>query len=139
MKVIQSGVFFRTVKKLHKKEKTVVDHALKKIIDDTSIGDMKKGALTGVRVYKFKVADRQYLLAYRYEKKTGLHYFTGLGVTRKFLSRFIKIKSAYSNSRSRHAHPCAGMTMGYIGLYRSDPALGQRFFSRIHHRNIVAL
>ena len=46
MKVIQSGVFFRTVKKLHKKEKTVVDHALKKIIDDTSIGDMKKGALT---------------------------------------------------------------------------------------------
>ena len=28
--------------------------------------------------------------------------------------------------------------MGYIGLYRSDPALGQRFFSRIHHRNIVA-
>lgn len=84
MKVIQSGVFFRTVKKLHKKEKTVVDHALKKIIDDTSIGDMKKGALTGVRVYKFKVADRQYLLAYRYEKKPDCITLLALGSHENF-------------------------------------------------------
>ena len=85
MKVIQSGVFFRTVKSFNKKEKTVVDHALKKIIDNTSIGDMKKGALTGVRVYKFKVADRQYLLAYRYEKKPTALLYWPWGHTKIFI------------------------------------------------------
>ena len=84
MKVIQSGVFFRTVKKLHKKEKMTVDRAVKKIIDDTSIGDMKKGALAGVRVCKFKVADRQYLLAYLYEKKPDCVTLLALGSHENF-------------------------------------------------------
>lgn len=79
MKVIQSDVFFRTVKKLHEKEKTALDDAVRKIINDTRIGDMKKGAQAGVRVYKFKVADKQYLLAYRYEKKPGRITLLALG------------------------------------------------------------
>ena len=90
MKVIQSGVFFRTVKKLYKKEKTAVDHAVKKIIDDTSIGDMKKGALAGVRVYKFKAADRQYLLAYRYEKKPDCITLLALGSHENFYRNLSK-------------------------------------------------
>ena len=54
MKVVQSDVFFRTVKKLQKKEKTAIDRAIERVIANTSIGDMKKGALIGVRVYKSK-------------------------------------------------------------------------------------
>ncbi len=79
MHVIQTGVFYRTIKKLHKTDKTAVDDALRKIIHDTSIGAMKKGALAGVRVYKFKVADKQYLLAYRHEKKPDRITLLALG------------------------------------------------------------
>lgn len=84
MKVIQSGVFFKTIKKLHQKEKTAVDHAVRKIVADTGSGEMKKGALAGVRVYKFKVADKQYLLAYRYEKKPGCITLLALGSHENF-------------------------------------------------------
>lgn len=47
MKVIQSGIFSRTIKKLHKKEKAAVDRAIRKIISNISIGDMKKSTLAG--------------------------------------------------------------------------------------------
>ena len=90
MKVIQSGVFLRTVKKLHKKEKAAVDRAVRKITIDTSVGDMKKGALAGVRVYKFKVADKQYLLAYRYEKRLAIITLLALGSHENFYRNLSK-------------------------------------------------
>ena len=79
MKVVQTGIFSRTIKKLRKKDKTAVDHAIRKIVANAAIGAMKKGALTGVRVYKFKVTDKQYLLAYRHEKKSGSITLLALG------------------------------------------------------------
>ena len=84
MKIVQSSVFSRTVKKLHKKEKEAVNYAVQRITADTGIGDMKKGALAGVRVYKFKVADKQYLLAYRYEKKPAYITLLALGSHENF-------------------------------------------------------
>ncbi len=84
MKVVQSGIFFRTVKKLHKKEKMAVEDAVRKVAADTSTGDMKKGALIGVRVYKFKVSDKQYLLAYRYDKKLDQLTLLALGSHENF-------------------------------------------------------
>ena len=84
MKVVQSDVFFRTVKKLQKKEKTTVDRATERVIANTSIGDMKKGALIGVRVYKFKADNKQYLLAYRYEKKSACVTLLALGLHENF-------------------------------------------------------
>ncbi len=84
MKVVQSGIFSRTVKKLHRREKTAVDEAVRKLINDTGIGEMKKGALAGVRVYKYKVADRQCLLAYRYEKKSDCITLLALGSHENF-------------------------------------------------------
>ena len=90
MKVIQSGIFSRTIKKLHKKEKAAVDRAIKKIIADTSIGDMKKGTLAGVRVYKFKVVDQQYLLAYRIEKKPAVMTLLALGSHENFYRNLSK-------------------------------------------------
>ena len=46
---------------------------------NTGIGAMKKGALAGVRVHKFKVADKQYLLAYTHEKKSDSITLLALG------------------------------------------------------------
>ncbi len=68
MKIVQSGVFSRTVKKLTKNDKKSLDRAVRKIIDTPDVGQLKKGDLAGIRVYKFKCASKQYLLAYREEK-----------------------------------------------------------------------
>ena len=84
MKVVQTGVFSRTIKKLHKKDKAVVDQAIRNIASNTRIGDIKKGALAGVRVHKFKVADKQYLLAYRHEKKSDTITLLALGSHENF-------------------------------------------------------
>jgi mRNA interferase RelE/StbE len=53
------------------------------MIYDPSCGDDKKGDLArGVHVYKFKVLDKQFLLAYEYDKKTL--YLLALGVHENF-------------------------------------------------------
>ena len=114
MKVVQTGIFSRTIKKLHKKDKTAVDHAVRKIVANAAIGAMtnrqerrfarqpppaglrpgmdamKKGTLTGVRVYKFKVTDKQYLLAYRHEKKSGSITLLALGSHENFYRELSK-------------------------------------------------
>ena len=84
MKVVQTGTFSRTIKKLHKKEKEAVDQAIGNIVANTGVGAMKKGALAGVRVHKFKVADKQYLLAYRYDKKSNSITLLALGSHENF-------------------------------------------------------
>ena len=68
MKIYQSGLFERKIKKLHKEQKLLVDREIKKIAANPKIGEEKKGDLKGVFVYKFKIKTQQYLLAYR---KTG--------------------------------------------------------------------
>ncbi len=66
MKVIQSRTFARKVKKLHKQDKLALDAHLRKIIQNPSIGDEKKGDLKGIFVHKFKLGSTQYLMAYRF-------------------------------------------------------------------------
>jgi len=53
------------VKKMPKQEKEILDRAIRRIAENPSIGEEKKGNLTGVFVYKFKLNTTQYLLAYR--------------------------------------------------------------------------
>ncbi|MEA2015299.1 MAG: type II toxin-antitoxin system RelE/ParE family toxin [Actinomycetota bacterium] len=61
---MQSPLFFKQKKKLYKKQIKVLDREIKKIINNPVIGQEKKGALKGVRVYKFKIENRLFLLAY---------------------------------------------------------------------------
>jgi mRNA-degrading endonuclease RelE of RelBE toxin-antitoxin system len=65
MKVIQSHSFERSVRKFNKHEKKALDKQIRKILDNTGIGEKKKGDLRGIYVYKFKVKTIQYLLSYR--------------------------------------------------------------------------
>lgn len=65
MIVKQSGIFRRRVKKLHPAEKKALDDAVKAVIANPAIGELKKGDLAGVRVYKYKHNTQQNLLAYR--------------------------------------------------------------------------
>jgi mRNA-degrading endonuclease RelE of RelBE toxin-antitoxin system len=63
--IYQSRCFARKVKKLAKKEKEILDWQIRRIADNLSIGEEKKGDLRGVFVHKFKLSATRYLLAYR--------------------------------------------------------------------------
>lgn len=62
--IIQAPVFQKQKKKLHKKQIIDLDEAVKAIVNDPAIDDMKAGDLQGIRVYKFKSKKQQILLAY---------------------------------------------------------------------------
>ena len=67
MKVIQTRLFARKVRKLSVQEKTILDDEIRKIITNPSIGQEKRGTLKGVFVHKFKICSIQFLLAYRFD------------------------------------------------------------------------
>ena len=66
MRIIQSRSFERKIKKFKKQEKKILDNHIKKIQDNTKIGQEKKGDLRSVYVYKFKIQTIEYLLPYRF-------------------------------------------------------------------------
>jgi mRNA interferase RelE/StbE len=69
-KVVQSLRFRKIAKKLHAGNKAELDSQVKKICQNPDIGELKKGDLAGIRVYKFKIKTTQYLLSYTYNKDT---------------------------------------------------------------------
>jgi mRNA interferase RelE/StbE len=75
--IIQSPVFAKQKKKLHKQQIKDLDKAVKSLINDPTIGDMKVGDLQGVRVYKFKSKKQQILLAYELIDSTLYLYTFG--------------------------------------------------------------
>lgn len=69
MRIYQSNLFARKVKKLHHNQKLILDKAIQKILEDPKIGNAKKGDLKGIFVYKFKIQQQQFLLSYRKKGK----------------------------------------------------------------------
>ncbi len=65
MLVLVTPTFERAVKKMHQGQKQSLDKAVRSIISQPDIGELKVGDLAGVRVYKFRIDNRQCLLAYR--------------------------------------------------------------------------
>lgn len=65
MKILQSRSFAKKVKKLTKREKSILDDQIRSIIENPNIGFEKRGGLKGIFVHKFKVQTIEYLLAYR--------------------------------------------------------------------------
>ena len=70
VKVLQTNLFSRKIKKLSKKQKSDLDKAILKIIENPFLGQEKKGDLIGVYVYKFKSSTQQLLLAYEWDEDT---------------------------------------------------------------------
>ena len=56
--------FSRVAKKLHARDKKVLDEAIKAILQSPHLGEEKKGDLAGFFVYKFKLNGQETLLAY---------------------------------------------------------------------------
>ncbi len=84
MKVIPTGYFNRTVKRLHPNEKAILDKAIQDIMANVEIGDLKTGDLAGIRVYKFKVNQNLQLLAYSYLAETEILYLLEYGSHENF-------------------------------------------------------
>ena len=65
MRLLVTPSFARTVKKLHPRQKADLDEAVRAIASDPGIGEPKVGDLAGIQVYKFRLTNQLYLVAYR--------------------------------------------------------------------------
>lgn len=70
MQITQSPLFKRTYKKLKRQELTATNSAIKAIAENPLLGTEKKQDLAGIRVYKYKVSSKQFLLAYSFDPIT---------------------------------------------------------------------
>jgi mRNA-degrading endonuclease RelE of RelBE toxin-antitoxin system len=84
MKVLQTNEFAKAIKKLPRQQKIVVDAAVKSIMTNPAIGEMKVGDLTGVRVHKFRIQQQEILLAYEYSESDIILYLLKLGSHENF-------------------------------------------------------
>ena len=68
MEIIQKNKFKQAYKKLAKNVKIVIDEAIQEVAANPRIGKQKTGALSWLRVYKFKCLNQQMLLGYLWDK-----------------------------------------------------------------------
>ncbi len=82
--VLQTPTFKKAVKKLHQNQKKDLDKAVKELVDDPLLGEQKKGGLSFLRVYKFKMNKQLTLLGYSYEDGTVTLELMSLGSHENF-------------------------------------------------------
>ncbi|HHX3463941.1 TPA: type II toxin-antitoxin system RelE/ParE family toxin [Legionella pneumophila] len=82
--VKQSNSFKRTIKKLPKQQKILLDEEIKKLIKNPTLGERKKGDLDFLRVHKFKFSNQEILLGYVYEENELILTLLKLGVHENF-------------------------------------------------------
>ncbi|HAT8623319.1 type II toxin-antitoxin system RelE/ParE family toxin [Legionella pneumophila serogroup 1] len=82
--VKQSNSFKRTIKKLPKQQKILLDEEIKKLIKNPTLGECKKGDLDFLRVHKFKFSNQEILLGYVYEENELILTLLILGVHENF-------------------------------------------------------
>ena len=69
MEITQTSRFKKAYKKLHLNQLSEVNKAIENIFKNPDIGEQKKGNLSWLRVYKFKVPGQLTLIGYSIEKK----------------------------------------------------------------------
>lgn len=84
MKVEQTNEFARAVKKLSRQHKALVDDAVREILQNPEIGELKTADLAGIRVHKFKLDRQLTLLGYQVDDQTVTLYLLKLGSHENF-------------------------------------------------------
>ena len=69
MKITITNAFKKSAKKLMRNQIEIVEDAIDAIAKDPEIGELKKGDLAGIRVYKFYIHKQLMLLAYQCSEK----------------------------------------------------------------------
>lgn len=82
--VLQTPSFKKTVKKLHQNQKADLDNAVKALIENPLLGEQKKGDLSFLRVYKFKMVNQLTLLGYNHQDGTITLELIALGAHENF-------------------------------------------------------
>ena len=90
IEVFLTPTFSRVIKKLKNNQKEDLNRAIKKIVSNPQIGQRKKGLLSDVWVFKFKMIKQVNLLAYTLEKKRLI--LLSLGVHENFYRDISKRK-----------------------------------------------
>jgi mRNA-degrading endonuclease RelE of RelBE toxin-antitoxin system len=93
VKVLITQTFKRAAKKLHRNQVSVLETAIETIKNDPAIGELKKGDLAGVRVYKFHILKQLILLAYLYDDASQSETLT--------LLSFAPHENFYANLKSQ--------------------------------------
>lgn len=75
--ILQMPAFRRAYQKLPAAQRAVVDHAVRDISANPKLGEVKKGDLAGVCVYKFPLNRQEMLLAYEWDPRTRLLLLLG--------------------------------------------------------------
>lgn len=74
---VASNHFLKFKKRSPKYIQLEIDRQVIAILKNPNIGELKKGALKGIRVLKFKYKTQQYLLSYKAQDKTLYLYTIG--------------------------------------------------------------
>ena len=82
--ILQTPAFKKVVKKLHKNQKSDLDNAVRELVKDPYLGELKKGDLSFLRVHKFKMVNQLTLLGYSYEDGTVVLELIALGSHENF-------------------------------------------------------
>ncbi len=82
--VLQTPIFKKVVKKLKKNQKKELDSAIKALVKKPKLGEQKKGDLTYLRVYKFKMNKQLTLLGYSYDDGALILELIALGSHENF-------------------------------------------------------
>jgi len=91
IQVCQTSLFSKIKKKLKKNQVKDLDNAIREIIKNPELGEQKKGDLADVWVYKFRMVERENLLAYQWDEKTRT--LISLGVHENFYRDIKKYKN----------------------------------------------
>jgi mRNA-degrading endonuclease YafQ of YafQ-DinJ toxin-antitoxin module len=62
--ISQTKIFGKQKKKLYPNQISALDKVVREIVANPTVGDLKKGDLQGIRVFKFRMLNQEYLLAY---------------------------------------------------------------------------
>lgn len=82
--VLQTPNFKKAVKKLHQNQKRDLDKAVKALMEQPLLGEQKKGELSFLRVYKFKMVKQLTLLGYSHQDGTVVLELIALGSHENF-------------------------------------------------------
>ena len=84
MQIVQFSSFQKMVKKLHANAKQDLDKAVKELMRNPLAGELKKGDLSGIRVYKFRMINQLTLLAYMFDEANESLTLLALGSHENF-------------------------------------------------------
>ena len=84
MHVLQTPTFKKAVRKLKPNQKEDLDTAIKKLLNDPHLGEQKKGSLSFLRVYKFKMNKQLTLLGYSFNDGALILQLMNLGSHENF-------------------------------------------------------